>query len=147
MLTTTVAGCSGDGENLDESGSSGDSTSGSSGGENDDNDAPTETATKAETETSTATPEPEPAAEIIEHSAYEEEFESGVRGVVQNNTEETIPYLEIEVRFYDENGSRIGDNFTNVEDLGPGRRWEWKVMFLGDGSFAEYDLTLTDKAL
>lgn len=142
VITAGLAGCgSSEGEQDSAGGSSG-------GGSNDDDE---DSAGGSNDSTPEPTPEPTtesgPKAEIVEHSAYEDEFESGVEGVVQNNTDEAIEYLEIEAKFFDEEGTRVGDNFTNVEDLGANKKWQFELMFLGDDGFAEYELTLTTEAL
>lgn len=84
---------------------------------------------------------------IVEHGTYEEEFESGVEGKVENVTDSTLDYVEVEVKFFDAEGNRLGDNFTNVEDLAAGKTWQFKLMFLEDGEFADYELTATTDAL
>lgn len=137
VITAGVAGC---GESEGEQDAASGSSDGGSSGDQDSDSGSNDSTPEPTTESG-------PKAEIVEHSAYEKEFESGVKGVVQNNSDEEIPYLEVEVKFFDEEGTRLGDNFTNVEDLGAGKKWKFELMFLEDGEFAEYELTLTTDAL
>lgn len=78
--------------------------------------------------------------ELLNHQSFEEEYQSGVRGKLKNTSGETLDYVEVSVRFYDDEGTRIGENFTNATDLAAGKTWQFEVLFLEDGSFADYKI-------
>jgi hypothetical protein len=84
--------------------------------------------------------------EITEHDLYDEEFSAGVKGVVANNTGNTLDYVEVGVVFYNSEGQRIDDMFTNTTDLPDGEEWLFDVMFLGDdpNDIDEYSIAVTD---
>lgn len=148
-IATVVSGCTGVEESPEDSVNSDDdpTETAATGGGDDTTETPeTETTTTEAPETTVETTE-QAKAKIVEHDSYEKEFELGVEGKVKNVTDSTLDYLEVEVKFYDKDGNRIGDNFTNVEDLGAGKTWEFSLMFLEDGEFDSYELSATTNAL
>ena len=74
----------------------------------------------------------QPTVEILSHEFYSEEFSSGVRGTLRNNTDSELSYVEVEAVFLDAEGVQIGDGIDNVTELAGGRTWEFDCMFLGD---------------
>jgi len=130
-----LAGCSG--EESEDSASGSNDNSGSNSNSNGDSDSGSNSNSNDDKQ----------EVKIVEHDTYEKEFESGVKGKVKNVSDSTLDYVEVEVKFYDKDGNRLGDNFTNVEELGAGKTWEFKLMFLDDGEFADYKLTATTDAL
>jgi cytoskeletal protein RodZ len=132
----------------------------------------TETATEGETETETATEtesdsgdsgaisdsgdtdvELESAdiadAYSLDSAAYyEEDYQSGVRGEITNTSDDEISYTSIEVKFYDDEGTRLGESLDNATDLGAGETYAYDVLsaLTGDKSesVASYTMTVTD---
>jgi len=84
--------------------------------------------------------------EILEHEFYEDDFSGGVEGVVVNNTGEEIGYVEVGVVFYNEDGQRIDDSFTNTTDLGDGEEWVFDVLLIGADpeDVDDYNIAVTD---
>lgn len=85
---------------------------------------------------------------MLEHEFYEEDYSAGVEGVVANNTGGELGYVEVGVVFYNSEGQRIDDSFTNTTDLPDGEEWVFDVMFLGDdaGEVDDYSIAATDSA-
>ena len=73
----------------------------------------------------------QPDVEILNHDFYSEEYQSGVRGTAQNNTDRELSYVEASAVFLDAEGTQIGDGLDNVSDLAAGRKWEFDCMYLG----------------
>ena len=91
--------------------------------------------------------EDEPSLEIVEHELVEDDFSVEVQGIVINNSDEEESYVAVEVVFYDEDGVRIDDSFTNTSDLGPGEEWSFSVLTTQEaGDIDEYDISVTDSA-
>lgn len=88
----------------------------------------------------------QPDIEILDHSFYQEEFTSGVRGTAVNNTDSELSYVEANARFLDANGTQIGEGLDNVSDLAAGREWEFDCMFLGDdpSRIEEYEVEVSE---
>ncbi|MUV90388.1 hypothetical protein GJ629_11150 [Halapricum sp. CBA1109] len=84
--------------------------------------------------------------EILDHSFYQEEFTSGVRGTAVNNTDGELSYVEANATFLDADGTQIGEGLDNVTDLAAGREWEFDCMFLGDdpSRIAEYEIEVSE---
>lgn len=68
---------------------------------------------------------------IEKHEFYSEQYSAGVRGIIENLTDETLSYVQINVYFFDSSDTRIGEGLDNVNDLSAGRRWEFDAMYLG----------------
>jgi len=88
----------------------------------------------------------QPDIEILEHSFYQEEFSSGVRGTAVNNTDSELSYVEANATFLDANGTQIGEGLDNVSDLAAGREWEFDCMFLGEdpSRIEEYEIEVSE---
>lgn len=84
--------------------------------------------------------------EILEHEFYEEDFSAGVEGVVANNTGEDLDYVEVGVVFYNEDGQRLDDSFTNTTDMPDGEEWLFDVPLLGGDAedVDDYSIAVTD---
>lgn len=56
-------------------------------------------------------------------------------------------YVEVGVVFYNEDGQRIDDSFTNASDLADGEEWVFEVMTTEDADdIDDYDIVVTDEA-
>lgn len=84
--------------------------------------------------------------EIVEDEFYEEDMGAGVRGVVQNNGDEEIAYVEVKAEFLDSEGTRIGDGLANTSDLGAGQKWEFDAAYLDTDSseVEDYQIEVTE---
>jgi len=79
---------------------------------------------------------------------YEEEFSSGVRGELTNTTDDAISYTEVTAKFYNDEGTRLGDSLDNVSDLGGEETYAFEVLSLLTGekadAVASYTLTVSE---
>lgn len=50
-----------------------------------------------------------------------------VEGKAKNASGKTIDYVEIQAKFYNSKGNRVGSNFTNLTDFEPGEIWEFEI--------------------
>jgi len=125
--TILLAGCSsdeteredGDAGNGGDSGGGGDSTTADSGGSG-GGDANQTTQSSGN------------SVEILNHEWYEEDFSAGVRGTIENTTDEELSYVEISVYFLDSDGTQIGEGLDNFSDLAGGRTAEFDAMYVDD---------------
>jgi dipeptidyl aminopeptidase/acylaminoacyl peptidase len=72
------------------------------------------------------------SVEILNHEWYEEDFSSGVRGTIENLTDNELSYVEVKAYFLDSEGTQIGEGLDNFSDLAGGRKAEFECVFLGD---------------
>lgn len=107
---------------VDDSGGSsdgGDGDSGGSGGEDAGGDVDSGSGNRA--------------IELLSHEWYDEDqFNRGVRGRIENVSDSTLDYVEVQVYFIDNEGVQFSESIDNVTDLSEGRVWEFDAMFLGD---------------
>lgn len=82
---------------------------------------------------------------------YSEDFSSGVKGEVTNITDSTISYTGIEVKFFDSEGTRLGQTLDNATDLGAGKTYAFDAVSLLTSdkkkSVARYTITISDSPL
>ena len=91
----------------------------------------------------------EDALELIEHELVVEDDdfleEVSIEGVVANNSDEQVDYVEVRARIYDEDDRQLDQYFTNTSDLGAGREWAFEIMVLEDAEdVADYDIAVSD---
>jgi hypothetical protein len=88
--------------------------------------------------------------DVLEHELFEDDYTAGVRGEIENVSDETLSYVEVEVYFQDESGTRIGDALANTQDLPPGGTWAFEALYVGSKdaeAIEDYTLTVSDSAL
>lgn len=86
--------------------------------------------------------------EIVEHELVEEEFSVEVQGIVRNNGSDVESYVQVDVIFYDSDGTRIDNGMSNTSDLTPDEEWAFSVLTTEDADdIAEYDISVTDSAI
>lgn len=69
---------------------------------------------------------------ILEHYPVAGEFGMlTIEGIAENTRETSLIYAEVRVKFYDENGAVIDTSLDNINDIGPGEKWNFKVMYFG----------------
>ena len=81
-------------------------------------------------------PEPnsEPAVEVVEHDYQAGEYGSqSVTGVVRNNSNQTLSYVQVEINLYDGQGTQLGSTLANTNNLEPGGRWKFEAQVIDDG--------------
>jgi len=86
---------------------------------------------------STPAPEPEPQKpdlEILDHSVLAEEYARYVIGTVQNNTDKTHTYVQVEINLYDDEDNQLGSTLANTNNLEPGGKWKFKAIILEDSA-------------
>jgi hypothetical protein len=82
----------------------------------------------------------EKAVELVSHKG---ELEKGrpvqVTGIVRNTSDRRHGRVKVEVRFFDEAGSQVGDTTARTSGLGPGKEWRFEVPVVGH-SVARYEI-------
>ena len=173
-LTAALAGCSG---SEDSSGGSNDSsgeqantgeqtsTASPTATAGETTDQPTDESTSASTSTSTSADTTTASSsssgdeqiesvsdtlEVLEHELFEEEFTAGVRGEIENVSDETLSYVGVQAYFQDEGGTRIGDSLDNTTDLPAGEVWAFEAPYVGSEdaeAIEDYTLAVSDSPL
>lgn len=94
--------------------------------------------TATSTVTSTATvqkqePKQEPALKFVEKpTSVCEEYTCNIIGKLQNKTNKTFSYVEVEFTIYDADGNQIGTALDNIKNLEPGATWMFKALIFED---------------
>ena len=70
--------------------------------------------------------------EISDVNVESDEFASYVTGVIKNNTDSDRSFVQVTFPCYDKDGNKLGDALDNVQDLGAGKTWKFKAMYLGE---------------
>jgi len=81
--------------------------------------------------------------EILNHKMEYGEFGNlMVVGTAKNNADERLSYVEIRVRFYDENNTLLDSSLDNINDLNAGQTWEFEVHYnpMDVGEVDHYDI-------
>lgn len=81
---------------------------------------------------------------VAEASGYVDEYTSGVKGILENRTGETLSYVEVVVYFYDENDTRVGDGLDNTQNLRSSERWAFDAAYLGEAEWTAFQLIASD---
>lgn len=69
--------------------------------------------------------------EILEHGfEYGEYGNLYVVGKAKNTGSKSLSYAEVRAKFYDDSGALLGTSFDNINDLGPGETWNFKIIYL-----------------
>lgn len=80
------------------------------------------------------------AVDLVSHEGIIEETRPlKVKGVVRNTSEPRHGRVKVEVRFYNESGSQVGDTTAQASGLGSGKEWSFEVPVVGD-SVARYEV-------
>lgn len=70
--------------------------------------------------------------EILDHHRETGEFGNLIiKGTAKNIGSSSLSYAEVRVKFYDKEGTLLDTSLDNINDLGPGETWNFKVMYLG----------------
>lgn len=73
--------------------------------------------------------EEEDRVEIVEQRSGVTEYGNPtVRGLAENTADRELSYVEIQARFFDANGTRVGSGMDNIRNLGPGNSWEFEAL-------------------
>lgn len=130
-LTTTVAGCGEDTEDIE-------------GGSRDETDTPEddgEAELEETTETPTSeegTPEGEASLEITNHELHVEEGDFStdvfVEAVIENSGDGRSGNIELQADWYDADGNYLGNDTEWLTTLNAGETWEARVYYFGGDS-------------
>lgn len=72
--------------------------------------------------------ESEKAVELVSHQGEVEEGRPArVTGIVRNTSRRKFGRVRVEISFYGESGSQIGDTTAQTSGLGPGEEWHFEV--------------------
>ena len=133
LMSVSLAGCADDGEEP------ADEDTGEIEGDETEEDEPEEESNGEEEDTD--------GLEIVEHELVEEEFSVEVQGIVRNNGDDVESYVQVDVIFYDSDGTRIDNGISNTSDLAPDEDWAFSVLTTEDADdIDEYDISVTDSA-
>ena len=56
-------------------------------------------------------------------------------GIVVNNTNKTMSYVQVEINLYDMNDNQIGPTIDNVNNLAAGSKWKFKAPVITSGQY------------
>ena len=78
-----------------------------------------------------------PTAELKNLEILDHHMETGqfgnliIKGTAKNMGSHSLSYAEVRVKFYDKKGALLDTSLDNINDLGPGETWIFKVMYFG----------------
>ncbi|MDF1533283.1 MAG: FxLYD domain-containing protein [Methanosarcinaceae archaeon] len=84
--------------------------------------------------------------EFIEHNPEVDEIGMiYVVGKLKNTDDRSISFIEIYVKFYDDEGNLLDSSYEYIENLGPGEIWNFKIMYIGlnDEDAASYKIAVS----
>lgn len=90
--------------------------------------------------------------EITEHSVYIGEISYGVRGIVVNTSASEINYVEVNIEFFDGEGTAIDEGSDNTTALAADQEWEFEIRIVGrsmsdTSEIDDYDIEVSDSPL
>lgn len=137
---TALAGCSGSGSGSDTQASANGSSNNSSSS-NASAESEGESSNSSESSNSN---DGQAKLTVTEHELVESEFGSAkITGVVKNNTDRTLDYVQATAKLLDESGAQLGTAMTNTTDLEAGARWKFEIVTGKDyANVANYELTV-----
>lgn len=62
---------------------------------------------------------------------YNERGDLGVEGTLKNTADKTLGYVEIKIKFYDENRFLLESNSESISDLKSGEIWKFSSVYPG----------------
>lgn len=68
--------------------------------------------------------------------------EYDVTGQAMNNGSESMSYASVNAKFYDKSGNVLNSGLDNINDLGPGEKWNFKIMYMGDSAPSSYKIAV-----
>lgn len=89
--------------------------------------------------------------EISDHSVYIGEVSYGVRGTVINNGNSEMDYVEVNIEYFDAEGTSIARGSDNTFNLAAGQEWKFEIREERSMSDApeidNYDIEVSDDPL
>lgn len=80
---------------------------------------------------------------VVEDDDYVEEVT--IEGIVENNSDEMVRYVEVTARVYDADGNQLDSYIDNTSDLDAGRSWSFEIMLLEESDeIDDYDIAVED---
>ena len=70
--------------------------------------------------------------ELIEHHICSVDYGQAICGTIKNNTDKKYSYVQISANFYDSDGTQVGNNFDNENDLEPNGKLRFQIGIEGD---------------
>ena len=58
-----------------------------------------------------------------------------ITGVAENVAGKTLSYVQVDVKFYDEDGVLIGNSLDNANDLEAGEKWKFEAVYFDLDSY------------
>ncbi|WP_027309321.1 FxLYD domain-containing protein [Caloramator sp. ALD01] len=90
------------------------------------------TNTSNQTTQKIAQKETKPDLEVLNHTFKQDGFNGYITGQIKNNTDKTFSYVQVEINLYDKNGQQVGSTIDNINNLEPGKTWNFKAIILED---------------
>jgi len=84
---------------------------------------------------SSSTPQIEQTKILDDKLTYGEFGNLIVTGTAQNVGEDRLSYAEIKARFYDKDDVIISTSFDNINDVDPGQKWKFEIMYFGTDTY------------
>lgn len=132
VTTIALAGCSTSEDGSDEA----------SGGNNDDSGS--DDSGDEETEAETTEESDEPDVKILDHEMVYDADDMGgakVTGTVKNTTDSEMGYMQVQVRFFDDSDTRIGEGMWNATDVAADTEVEFETIpAMVDNEPASYEV-------
>lgn len=126
LLTTSLAGCAGEGSNDSENVVTG-GNGGNGGGNNNNNNKDT----TQKSQQSKTTEQSQKKVKVLNHELYTKDYSAGVKGKIKNVSGKELGYVEITVRFFDSEDTRIAEGLDNFSELGAGTTATFDAMYMG----------------
>lgn len=71
---------------------------------------------------------------LIEMKSESDSFAKYVVGTIENISNDTIGYAQVEINVYDSSGAVIGSTLANINNIEPKQRWKFKAPVLEDNA-------------
>ncbi|MHB9130379.1 MAG: FxLYD domain-containing protein [Armatimonadota bacterium] len=88
----------------------------------------------------TTSGQPVSRLQLLKDEWVPSELGATIEGTVQNNTNASIPYAQIDYILYDESGAQVGKAWANITDLEPHGVWKFSAS-VTENNVAKYKLS------
>lgn len=135
IAIASLAGCTGSDDGTVVTGGNGDNS-----GSNENNKDTKEK--KAKQSKKQTTQKSKKKVKVLSHELFEKEYSAGVKGQIKNVSGTELGYVEVKVRFFDAENTRLGESLDNFTELGAGTTANFKAVYLGQdsGKIDHYEL-------
>jgi len=93
------------------------------------------------TSSATSTQESATKYSITDETATVEDYDVKITGVLTNNTDKDVTYIQISYNLYDADGNQVGSAFDSISNLKAGGTWKFEASYFGSvEGVASYEL-------